>query len=82
MTINFKIVNFDTCPHTTDTRGYMSPNEHKIHIFHQFCTLNNSNYLYYVVFKKNTQQYQNQASIRPKKDLPGTLRTYLVHASN
>ena len=47
----------------------MSTNEHKMHIFHLFCTLNNSNYLYYVSLKNYTQQYRNLALLRPKQDL-------------
>ena len=47
----------------------MSANENKIHIFHLFCTFNILNYLCYVALKNYTQQYQNQALIRPKQDL-------------
>ena len=52
----------------------MSTNEHKLHIFHLFCILINSKFLYYVTLKK----YINQAHLRPYSnastnftDIPG-----------
>ena len=38
-----------------------------VYIFLMFCTLNNSNNLYYVALKNYTKQYRNQALIKPNK---------------